>query len=325
MDIYTSIKEFFTLEPEQDCVIDNFVFRLNYRTTSAIIMLCWAFVTATNFVGSPIACLTEGNPEDFIELYCITHSTFTVPDTRKLNPRFKSDEVSYQKYYLWVHLVLFVQSYLFYSTGWIWSSWEGGKVHKLKSISKTALLDYFSYKRGNHNSYAFGFIICEFLSCAHVALQIYLMDRFFDGEFTYFGVKVFQILFLDFGERDDALEKVFPKLVKCTFEKFGSSGTKQVYDSLCLLTMNIINEKIFSALWFWFVFLFVASFLALAYDLASVVSKNFRYFGSRLLEWPSAKAAKKLNFGDWFLLCQLSKNVDQNVFHILLEHIENEL
>ena len=47
----------------------------------------------------------------------------------------------------------------------------------------------------------------------------------------------------------------FPKVAKCTFERFGPTGTIEVFDGLCVLPINIINEKIYIFLWFWFVLL----------------------------------------------------------------------
>ena len=45
------------------------------------------------------------------------------------------------------------------------------------------------------------------------------------------------------------------KVAKCTFERFGPSGTIEVFDGLCVLPINIINEKIYIFLWFWFILL----------------------------------------------------------------------
>merc|ERR1711884_112479 len=51
------------------------------------------------------------------------------------------------------------------------------------------------------------------------------------------------------------MEYIFPKVAKCTFERFGPSGTIEVFDGLCVLPINIINEKIYIFLWFWFILL----------------------------------------------------------------------
>ena len=52
---------------------------------------------------------------------------------------------------------------------------------------------------------------------------------------------------------------MFPKVTKCTFHKFGPSGTVERFDGLCVLPLNIINEKIYVFLWFWFIIVSVVS------------------------------------------------------------------
>ena len=49
------------------------------------------------------------------------------------------------------------------------------------------------------------------------------------------------------------------QITKCTFHKFGPSGTVEKKDGLCVLPLNIINEKIYVFLWFWFIFLAIVS------------------------------------------------------------------
>ena len=56
------------------------------------------------------------------------------------------------------------------------------------------------------------------------------------------------------------------QITKCTFHKFGASGSVQKFDGICVLPLNIINEKIYVFLWFWFVLLAVSLFY-LAEDL----------------------------------------------------------
>ena len=49
--------------------------------------------------------------------------------------------------------------------------------------------------------------------------------------------------FIKDQERIDPMAKVFPKVSKCTFHKYGPSGTIARHDGLCILPINIINEK----------------------------------------------------------------------------------
>jgi hypothetical protein len=54
------------------------------------------------------------------------------------------------------------------------------------------------------------------------------------------------------------------------------TGTIQKHDALCVLPLNILNEKIFIFLWFWFIILSVLSGLALLYSIVIVTYQPIR-------------------------------------------------
>ncbi len=65
-------------------------------------------------------------------------------------------------------------------------------------------------------------------------------------------------------------------MAKCTFEKYGPSGTIQTVDSLCVLALNIMNEKIYILLWFWFISLAILSGLQLGWRILTLASGRVR-------------------------------------------------
>ena len=74
---------------------------------------------------------------------------------------------------------------------------------------------------------------------------------------TYFNEGIFQVFNfanMEAEDRVDPMSRVFPRMTKCNFHKYGGSGTIEVIDALCVLSMNIINEKIYIFLWCWFIF-----------------------------------------------------------------------
>ena len=85
------------------------------------------------------------------------------------------------------------------------------------------------------------------------------------GEFTTYGTDVLAMTELSPEEREDPMARVFPKMTKCTFHKFGPSGTVEKFDGLCVLPLNIINEKIYVFLWFWFIILTVVTGMQVIY------------------------------------------------------------
>ena len=43
-------------------------------------------------------------------------------------------------------------------------------------------------------------------------------------------------------ERIDPMARIFPRVTKCTFKKFGPGGGLMPRDALCVLPVNIVNE-----------------------------------------------------------------------------------
>merc|ERR1712179_670197 len=59
-------------------------------------------------------------------------------------------------------------------------------------------------------------------------------------------------------------ERLFPTQAKCTIHNFGPSGTIQTQDTLCILSVNLINQKVFLVIWVWLVLLLITSFFLLS-------------------------------------------------------------
>jgi len=66
------------------------------------------------------------------------------------------------------------------------------------------------------------------------------------------------------------MEVIFPRITKCNFFKYGPSGTIQNVDAMCILSQNVLNEKIYLLLWIWFLILVIISICALIYRMAII-------------------------------------------------------
>ncbi|ROT80334.1 innexin 7 [Penaeus vannamei] len=167
--------------------------------------------------------------------------------------------------------VLFLQGILFYLPHLVWKSYEGKQVDQLlqglnKSLfdddeeqKKKNIIEYLSESWGLNNRYAFGYLGCELLNFGNVLGQMFLMDRFLGRLLHALWTKVIQFLFSNDIARTDALYEAFPRQAKCTFHQYGASGTIKRLDYLCILPQNIVNEKVFLVMWFWFVVLLTLS------------------------------------------------------------------
>lgn len=232
---------------------------------------------------------------------------------------------------------------LFYVPRYLWKTWEGGRIKMLvldlncpivneeaKDERKKILVDYFSDNLNRHNFYAFRFFICEALNFINVVGQIYFMDFFLDGEFSTYGSDVVKFTEMEPEERADPMSRVFPKVTKCTFHKYGPSGSVQKFDGLCVLPLNIVNEKIYVFLWFWFISLSIVSGVSLAYRVAVLFWPKVRLYllraRSRLSDHRDIEnIAEKCQIGDWFVLYQLGKNIDPLIYKEVIGDLSAKL
>lgn len=335
-------------------VIDNMIFRAHYRITSAILFACCIIVSANNLIGDPINCLSDGGvPDAVINTYCWITYTFTLPQnnakpvgTHVAHPGLGGDigEKRYHSYYQWVPFMLFFQGVLFYVPHWIWKHWEEGKVRMISEGMRGAMVDnkperelksqrlvkYIADTLHLHNTYAAGYFFCEALNFVNVVSNIFFIDTFLGGAFLSYGTDVIKFSNMNQEQRIDPMIEVFPRVTKCTFHKFGASGTIQKFDALCVLALNILNEKIYIFLWFWFIILAVLSGVALLYSMAVVLLPSTRetILRKRFKFGTSAGVSaliRKTQVGDFLLLHLLGQNMNVMMFNEVLDELCRQL
>lgn len=335
-------------------VIDNAVFRLHYRTTATMMFVCCILVTANSLIGAPINCIANnGIPENVLNTYCWITSTFTLPG--RMLGQVGQDvaypgvgtaggpEATYHTYYQWVPFMLFLQGTLFYFPHWLWKTWEEGRMRSItdgmrgavlhlndRKDRQTLLVDYISESMHLHNFYAVCYVICEVLNLVNVIGNIFFIDTFLNGAFLTYGTRVVEFSQTDQENRTDPMIEVFPRMTKCTFHKFGPSGTIQTHDSLCVLALNILNEKIYIFLWFWLVVLSVLTAVNLIYRMAQFFSPLVRAYviqrRTRLSYLVGLDALiRRLQLGDFFVINMLGKNMDTLIYREVLDELARKL
>lgn len=147
-----------------------------------------------------------------------------------------------------------------------------------------------------------------------------------------YGTQVLSWADMEPEERTDPLIEVFPRLTKCTFHKYGPSGSIEKHDALCLLALNIISEKIYVFLWFWLIILAVLTAMYIIYTIAVVLVPGMR----KTMLQRNAKTGysnddrldllmKKADIGDWFLIFLLSKNLDSILFREFISQLTEKI
>ncbi|PRD21520.1 UNVERIFIED_CONTAM: inx2 [Trichonephila clavipes] len=99
---------------------------------------------------------------------------------------------------------------------------------------------------------------------------------------------------------------------------------------MCILPINIINEKIYVGLWFWFIILAVLSALILVYHIIVYLWPQSRFFilkSRARLTRPDYLdiVLRKCTLSDWFVLDLLSKNLDDRNYRDLVTDLARKL
>ncbi|KAL5276554.1 hypothetical protein ACFFRR_002025 [Megaselia abdita] len=328
----------------QDVQTDNAIFRLHTMFTTALLLMCSMIITATQFVGNPISCIVQSIPAHVVNTFCWITSTFTMPDAFKRQVGLEvahpgvsndfNDETAkkYYTYYQWVCFVLFFQAVACYLPKFIWDKFEGNLLRTIvmglniaicpegeKQAKKGAILDYITKHIKRHKFYAIRYWCCEFLCLVNIIVQMYAMNRFFDGEFMSYGTRILELGDTHQDDRVDPMVYIFPRVTKCIFHKYGPSGSLQKHDALCILPLNIVNEKTYIFIWFWF-WIMTAMLVGLLIFRSVIIfvptlRPKILNARNRMVPIETCRAlSKKLDIGDWWLIYMLGRNLDPMIY-----------
>ncbi|XP_037082030.1 innexin inx2-like [Pollicipes pollicipes] len=267
--------------------IDNKLFQLHYRLTTFIFLASSAMLCTSSLFGSPVTC-HHADPDrisnDVINTYCWITTTYTLPQLLDKSDQYPHSDIAY-------HGIGGAQASAFYLPHWLWKLVEGRRLSSLLQEMQLPVMDpeerrtrlanlvqYLAQTLGSYNGYFFRFVLCELLNVA-------------TG-----------------GPGASPMTEVFPKLTKCNFQLVGGSGSVESIDSICVMALNILNEKIYLLLWFWLVLLAAASVLAFAWRCARG-SPNVHDLEDLV---------ESVRLGDFFLLSLLARNMDLVAFRQLV-------
>jgi len=298
-------------------------------------------------------------PPAVINTFCYIQGTFTLPralagdigrdiaspGVGPYNYDKKQDDITIHAYYQWVPFVLFLQACMFYAPHYLCKNWEGGKISGIISGLNAMVLDrdersskmrvlaqYLIDNLNTHNIWAVKIFMTEIIYFLNVLLNIYLIDVFLDGEFRTYGLEVASMMEEDPENRIDPMSRIFPRVTKCIFTKFGPGGGIIRRDALCVLPVNIINEKIYVFLWFWLLILMGITGLNLLYSGFLLISPSVRnlLLRTRTAQHSGAMSAldditRHLEMGDWKVFHILGVNMEPLVFGELIMEFADQL
>ena len=114
--------------------------------------------------------------------------------------------------------------------------------------------------------------------------------------------------------------------------RFGKAGEQERINVLCILSLNIINDKVFLVLWWWFLIISVLGSIRIIHRFIQCFSAELRYQLINMRMYRHFKRSAKSDkiemyikqhctLGDWFVLYQLSKNLNKPFFMEFLSRL----
>lgn len=342
------------LKLKQVVIYDN-VFVIHTKVTVIFLLACSLFISAKQYFGEAIECIADSKSTDFIASFCWVFGTYILDsfDDNKVigkssvaigvGPENVESTRIYQRYYQWVVLILLFQAPIFHFPAYLWKIWEGGRLQQLcdelgsvvvpeawNANRKDVLIQYFSSDFTNiHLYYALEYFFCEFLNFVVCILNVILLNTFFSGFWMNFAPALGVALDNNWDEWNRYSSRVFPKVAKCEFLKFGHSGSAQKYDALCLLPLNILNEKLFAFFWCWFLGLTLVSGLNICYRIFTILCRSYRIhilarYAGHLKISKIRQASNNANIGDWYLLYKVGRTINPILFRELIEQLSEK-
>ena len=115
---------------------------------------------------------------------------------------------------------------------------------------------------------------------------------------------------------------VLYKYIQVYCNYVGYSG-RNAEEEVCILTQNIISEKVYFVFWWWYAFLFVISGLQIIYRMIILAIPFYRLnlINDQTGTNDFNKIFRKSNMGDWFMLHQIGKNVDGHYFKLFINEL----
>ena len=134
-----------------------------------------------------------------------------------------------------------------------------------------------------YNIYYYGFIFCEILNLLVTVIAYFLTNRFLAGRYLDYGIRVFQYYQFPPEEKErtgvqNPMCYTFPRIASCDWHRFGSAGEQENINAICVLALNIINDKVFLIIWWWYYILFFLGISRLIFRIVQINSVRLRFY-----------------------------------------------
>uniref|UniRef100_A0A0M3HRM5 Innexin n=1 Tax=Ascaris lumbricoides TaxID=6252 RepID=A0A0M3HRM5_ASCLU len=287
----------------------DFVDRLSYDYTVRLLVFFAVLVGTKQYFGAPIQCITPSNfPGTWVSYardYCFVTNTYLLNGTTS-HTNAPSHMVVKQgiHYYQWVPFIFILQAFLLVVPRFFWNfvvdlrgvgmrctvenamnlrsvgdSWQ--RNHRLAEIASFSLLDLnYAQTSSKFGRYFRGallalfYVFSKWLSVIVVIIELLFINHFVGGDTFLWGYHLLRELI---ANHCCATTAKFPLVTFCDFSVM-HLAQPNVHSIQCVLTVNMLNEKIFIFLWFWIACLTIVNAISAIYVSVTLFSPTHRYY-----------------------------------------------
>ncbi|CAF1118293.1 unnamed protein product [Adineta ricciae] len=269
--------------------------RVNHRYTAAFLLICAVVASGSPFVFNRITCWVPaqfvGAYTKYTDNYCWISNTYYVPTNSTVPHSKEVRERAEIGYYQWVPFIFLLSAFFFYLPRMLWRSMNtrsGIDLQYLvsKQKVKTITCAIENYCEPNDDDDGFGNRCCRTLLCTSgkrlgnylstmylIVKLFYLLNSFTQLIFIhvvlglpgwFYGYDVWYSIFVRNSVLTDS--PYFPRITLCDL-RIREVGNLHRYTVQCVLPINMLNEKLFSLVWFWLIYVFISNLISFAFTL----------------------------------------------------------
>ncbi|CAG9798527.1 unnamed protein product [Chironomus riparius] len=345
------IKKISPLWHSKDVRTTSFIFKLITKYTVNMFILFIILISGRHLFGHPIQCFSSDKVWiAAMELKCWIDGVFL--DENMIEREIGKENIYYGVgslpmkgkqtkfltfgFYQWIVPLLLFQTLCMYIPRALWHIYEKGTMMKL--LNKTSspvftddwdkqrkqLVAYIKeVKLSYHRQYALKYLFCEFLTIIVILINMLLLNVVIKNFFNVYQPAVSSLIAGNYTQFNRDSSRLFPVQAKCNFQVFGPSGGIQNHDSLCILPQNVINNKIFSIIYVWFILILLCAIFHFIYLIVVYSFKKLRVFQvGRMMErdvtlGKCKEISKNGDLGLWFTLSLFRHNLSPICFQSL--------
>ncbi|GIY81015.1 innexin inx3 [Caerostris darwini] len=316
-------------------LVENFVFRLHYRWTVALLLVCSFVVTCKLVLGHSFTCLNvAGYLQQQLEIHCYVDNVYSLP-VQTIRNRVSDSPTDpaahgfrrYQEFYAWVNLLFLVHAFNFYLPHLLWKCYDSGYMTRLTAGLELAgakdekrgfelcyLAKYVLATQGKHKLYTAMHIFCEVLNyCIALAQTLWLVHFF-----VVTGVP--EHLPIQVTTWSDFEKFYFPPTGMCSV-----TVNKVHHQTTCFLPINKLYMLMFLFLHAWYIFLTIVSGMVLVYRIVLLVPGQRVAVMKLSAPWSEKETIKslchRLTYSDWFFLTRFQRVMTDIDFAQMLDKI----